>query len=100
MNQQNNESSLSVQVGEGRAQTEENIVQSPMMCPRQRETHTPRIGKITKAIEAEINKLEANGILSCCGRPVSSGARRPRAGTRPETSSSAEKDRGVVGSVS
>ena len=45
MNQPNNEGLLSAEVGEGRAQTEENIVQS-YMCPTQSgETHVTRIAR-------------------------------------------------------
>ena len=45
VNQPNNEGLLSAEVGEGRAQTEENIVQS-YMCPTQSgETHVPEIAR-------------------------------------------------------
>src|SRR5262249_47297508 len=45
MNQPNNEGLLSAEVGEGRAQTEGNIVQSHM-CPTQSgKTHVPRIAR-------------------------------------------------------
>ena len=45
VNQPNNEGLLSAEVGEGRAQTEENIVQS-YMCPTQSgETHVPGIAR-------------------------------------------------------
>jgi len=45
VNQPNKEGLLSTEVGEGRAQTEENIVQS-YMCPTQSgETHVPAIAR-------------------------------------------------------
>jgi len=45
VNQPNNEGLLSAEVGEGRAQTEENVVQS-YMCPTQRGvTHVPEIAR-------------------------------------------------------
>src|SRR5215471_3474214 len=45
VNQPNNEGLLSAEVGEGRAQTGENIVQS-YMCPTQSgETHVPKIAR-------------------------------------------------------
>ena len=45
VNQSNNEGLLSAEVGEGRAQTEDNIVQS-YMCPTQSgETHVPGIAR-------------------------------------------------------
>src|SRR5215467_7575793 len=45
VNQPNNEGLLSAEVGEGRAQTEENVVQS-YMCPTQSgKTHVPEIAR-------------------------------------------------------
>ena len=45
MNQPNNEGLPSAEVGEGRAQAEENIVQSHMQPDTERETHVPGIAR-------------------------------------------------------
>ena len=45
VNQPNKEGQPSAEAGEGRAQTEEHIVQSHMRPTRSRETHVPGIGR-------------------------------------------------------
>ena len=50
MNQPNKEGQPSAEAGEGRAQTEENIVQSHMRSDTEREAHVPGIDGVRQAV--------------------------------------------------